>query len=187
MVFVDLAWAMEFTNALSRSEGLEECYEVSGCSTTMEEWCERMTFVGVHCRGYRLPTEAEWEYAARASAPSLPLDEAGLSRIAWYLGNSDGELHPVAQLNPNDWGLYDMLGNAWEWTMDTYWPLPTTAAVDPITFPIGNRDFTDTLQGRSLVRGGSINFGPDIVTATYRSVPGYGDEIGFRPVRTLAE
>ena len=67
---------------------------------------------------YRLPTEAEWEYAARAGTTSAaygPLDE-----IAWYGKNSDDESHPVAGKKPNAWGLYDMLGNVREWTADTF-------------------------------------------------------------------
>jgi formylglycine-generating enzyme required for sulfatase activity len=66
--------------------------------------------------GGRLPKEGEWEHAALAGAsadPYGPLDE-----IAWYEGNSGGATHPVEQKRPNDWGLYDMLGNVWEWCED---------------------------------------------------------------------
>ena len=66
---------------------------------------------------YRLPTEAEWEYAARAGTTGPP---ASLDEVAWYADNSGDESHPVGQKKPNAWGLYDMLGNVREWVEDSY-------------------------------------------------------------------
>ena len=82
---------------------------------------------------YRLPTEAEWEYAARAGAPDPP--RASLGEYAWFADNSDDESHPVGLKKPNAWGLYDMLGNVREWVDDRaayydYTPLPEVS-VDP--------------------------------------------------------
>jgi len=74
---------------------------------------------------YRLPTEAEWEYAARAGSPGLrplPAAAAALADHAWFIGNSGDEPHPVATRTPNAFGLHDMLGNAWEWVADRYAP-----------------------------------------------------------------
>jgi formylglycine-generating enzyme required for sulfatase activity len=65
---------------------------------------------------YRLPTEAEWEYAARAGESQAP----SLDEVAWYTANSEDETHPVGKKKPNAWGLYDMLGNVREWVEDQY-------------------------------------------------------------------
>ena len=70
--------------------------------------------------GMRLPSEAEWEYAARANSPAARYGEADTDAIAWYKGNSYDRSHEVAQKQPNAWQLYDMLGNVWEWTSDWY-------------------------------------------------------------------
>jgi formylglycine-generating enzyme required for sulfatase activity len=90
----------------------------------------------------RLPTEAEWEYACRAETTgafndgSLPLDEesqaAALLPLGWFEQNSDGESHPVAQLRPNRWGLYDMHGNVWEWCQDQERKYSAESCMDPI-------------------------------------------------------
>jgi formylglycine-generating enzyme required for sulfatase activity len=65
---------------------------------------------------YRLPTEAEWEYACRAGGPAVKIDKvADLKAVAWFSANSEDQTHPVAKLKPNAWGLYDMLGNVAEW------------------------------------------------------------------------
>lgn len=77
---------------------------------------------------YRLPTEAEWEYAARAGTTATP---ESLSDVAWYADNSGDETHPVGQKKPNAWGLYDMFGNVREWVSDNFARYTDAAAVDP--------------------------------------------------------
>jgi formylglycine-generating enzyme required for sulfatase activity len=104
---------------------------------------------------YRLPTEAEWEYAARAGMDSTysgPLDQ-----VAWYAANSDDETHPVGQKKPNAWGLYDVQGNVREWVADLY--SPTYYEVSPVADPAGPDPSTYAqasggFRGRGGVRGG---------------------------------
>ncbi|WP_459545208.1 formylglycine-generating enzyme family protein [Nocardia sp. X0981] len=102
--------AVRFCNALSEREGLDAAYRLDG--TEVEAVAA--------ARGYRLPTEAEWEYACRAGTGGPrygPLDDIG-----WYRGNSGDRRHAVGGKRPNGWGLYDMLGNVWEWCWDRYDP-----------------------------------------------------------------
>jgi formylglycine-generating enzyme required for sulfatase activity len=120
----------------------------------------------------RLPTEAEWEYAARAGDHNAHYGR--LEDIAWYDANSGGGTHPVAQKAPNAWGLYDMRGNVWEWVNDWFGPYSASLAIDP----------RGPLDGEYRgVRGGSWN---DIrmyvrVSVRGRFVPAYRDSaFGFR-------
>jgi sulfatase modifying factor 1 len=102
--------AVRFCNAMSRSEGLVPAYRL-GPDVEDIEWDRSAD-------GFRLPTEAEWEHACRAGTTGArygPLDE-----IAWHRGNSGERIHDVGGRQPNAWGLYDMLGNVWEWCWDTY-------------------------------------------------------------------
>ena len=78
---------------------------------------------------YRLPTEAEWEYAARSGTQGDAVD--ALDARAWYENNSGNEPHPVGRKQPNPWGLYDMQGNVWEWCQDWAGDYPAKALIDP--------------------------------------------------------
>ncbi|MEU6557158.1 SUMF1/EgtB/PvdO family nonheme iron enzyme [Streptomyces sp. NPDC046915] len=102
--------AVRFCNALSRREGLTPVYHLNG-EVEAVHW-------NASADGYRLPTEAEWEHACRAGTTGPRHGQ--LDEIAWYQGNSNGQIHPVGVKEPNPWGLYDMLGNVWNWCWDVY-------------------------------------------------------------------
>lgn len=120
--------AVKFCNALSAKEGLTSFYRIEGDKVSAPDW---------KGAGYRLPTEAEWEYACRAGpggtgAYSFGDDATQLDRHAWYDGNSGRTTHPVGQKAPNAFGLYDMHGNVYEWCWDGFAPYDAKAAVDPV-------------------------------------------------------
>ena len=125
--------------------------------------------------GFRLPTEAEWEYSCRAgdTSPRYGL----LDEIAWYGDNSKEKIHAVGQKKANAWGLYDTLGNVLEWCWDWYGPYPSdTHQVSPTTHNNGTY---------RVLRGGSYLFEGKSVRASQRAagLPTLCDiDVGFRPV-----
>ncbi|MFB6987071.1 formylglycine-generating enzyme family protein [Streptomyces sp. NPDC056304] len=112
----EVSWkdALDFCNLLSRATGLEPCYVLGDDPDGQDVVCDW------EADGYRLPSEAEWEYACRAGTSDTRYGE--LDEIAWHRGNSGGRVHDVATRTPNAWGLHDMIGNAWEWCWDVYDP-----------------------------------------------------------------
>jgi formylglycine-generating enzyme required for sulfatase activity len=107
-----ISWkdAVTFCNLLSAKAGLKLCY-------TLNPNTEEMVF-DIKAEGYRLPTEAEWEYACKATTTGIRYGEIG--DVAWYKDNSGNQTQDVGTKEPNQWGLYDMLGNVWEWCSDIY-------------------------------------------------------------------
>jgi sulfatase modifying factor 1 len=195
--------AIAFANLLSESHSppLEPCYEPLNCTGKLGEGmtCEgaKTTAPSLYeCTGYRLPTFAEWEYAARAGTltayyggdipPTTTIgdcfDLPALSEAAWYCWNSEGRTHPVGQKASNAWGLHDTLGNAAEWINDPPFGIsPQGPLVDPGASLVessmsrvrrGGLYYT----GLTGCRVGAFNW----TTATRR-----GPGLGFRLVRTL--
>ncbi|HEY1093516.1 MAG TPA: formylglycine-generating enzyme family protein [Glycomyces sp.] len=107
---VNVSWfeAVDYCNRLSVREGLTPAYAVTGDDVAWDRAAD----------GYRLPTEAEWEHACRAGTAGPRYGQ--LDEIAWYRGNSGERPHRGGEQEPNVWGLYDMLGNVWEWCWDVY-------------------------------------------------------------------
>ena len=134
------------------------------------------TNASAYCRaiGGRLATEAEWEFAARGGSAQSRYDDVG--EIAWYGANSKSTTHPVAQKKPNDYGLYDMLGNVVEWTNDWHTAAISRENIDP-KGP-GQGEF-------KVLRGGGWFDDSSVIRASYRSrieVEDFDYNIGFRCV-----
>ncbi|MBT9560299.1 MAG: formylglycine-generating enzyme family protein, partial [Myxococcales bacterium] len=155
--------AVAYANAASDAAGLPRCYDVSNA------------FAGPTCLGFRLPTEAEWEYAARAGTTGSRY--GALADIAWTASNATTS-KPVATKAANAFGLYDMLGGVREWTTDYYRAYSESPLTDPVAPTVG----TARVQ-----RGGSWFDSNAFSRATFRDasgVTGNNRTLGFRVVRT---
>lgn len=163
--------AVAYCNKLSMLEGLKKCYEVNGDAV---KWPE-----GLGCEGYRLPTEAEWEYAARADEATIYSGSNEAEEVAWFEKNSEGSTHAVKGKRANQWGLYDLSGNVTEWVWDEYETYPAGKQKNPIGPLLGSP--------QRVNRGGSWSSIARRVRAAGRSshAPGirYRD-VGFRLARS---
>jgi len=193
--------AAEYLNQRSVRDGLTPCYTISGCTGTFGEGCVQaapadnytceVSLANLSCDGWRLPTEAEWEWLARGRTATAfysgallgsDCDDSNLNAIAWYCGNGANRAHRVAQKDPNRFGLYDVLGNAAEWTFDRY---IATRPVGPSLDPTGPADGT-----QRVARGGSYsspNTGARSAARRPTSARARDTFTGFRAVRSISQ
>ncbi len=175
--------AKQYCNERSRLEGLRLCYDEKTAA-----WDCDFT-----ANGYRLPTEAEWEYACRAGADgAYDFGSADkLRQYAWFADDAGDRTHPAGQKKPNRWGLYDLYGNVSEWCEDVF--SPSYYAESPLNDPPGPPPpGHDVLR---VLRGGSWKASADMCRATYRQGQRTGDTdacfytdyCGFRCVRRVSE
>jgi len=179
--------AIAFCNGLSVKEGLKPYYNVQRLTAKKgRKPASKLVNARVSIpdgEGYRLPTEAEWEYACRAGSTtrySFGDDAASLGEFAWYRDNSVEKTHPVGQKRPNLWGLYDMHGNVWEWCGDGY-------DAGYYRQPPGADPRGPSQAASRVLRGGSWkSIGPQDARSAnrYDIAPGNRDDcLGFRVAR----
>ncbi|MCL2804850.1 MAG: SUMF1/EgtB/PvdO family nonheme iron enzyme [Treponema sp.] len=176
--------AIEFCNRLSIIEGLTPVYTITGRTPAIGYPIINATVTANWDNdGYRLPTEAEWEYACRAGTNTrwyFGETESNLVNYAWYNANSGSRTHQVGLKLPNAWGLYDMHGNVWEWCWVWYTSSYNSAG--------GNNNPKGAVSGtRRVTRGGSWINSASNTRSAYRGISYYPDyrdfNFGFRLVR----
>jgi formylglycine-generating enzyme required for sulfatase activity len=186
--------AIEFCVVLSKQEGLQPCYEISHQPAYDRESETAAVKTLPDGTGYRLPSEAEWEYCARAGASVsywFGDDESQLGEYAWFQGNSEARTHPVGEKQANPWGLFDMGGLLWEWCNDRWHTSYRGAPRDgsawlPRTGGSGRVYWGGSWCNPSLcvVRGGSWRSSARFCRCAARlsyEPGGYG-EVGFRVI-----
>ena len=190
---------------MSEKEGVKGCYEIDG---TDVRWPE-----GLDCDGWRLPTEAEWEYFSKAGSnadfatPSgqgaLPenmerrdlcsalnlSDGTSIDQIAWFCGNASDRVHRVGEKEGNRFGIHDTAGNVWEWVWDWYAPYPDGILSDPVGPSLTDKLCVKNKPGRSR-RGGSWKDDVATIRPAFRSCEDPSSKVGnvgFRLVRTAKD
>ena len=171
-----ISWrdAIVWCNAASEKDGLGPVYKYNGAVVKEADTAKdgdgkaENAIIDLTADGYRLPTEAEWEFAARGGDPASEIwanvSNKNLASVAWYSDNSDGVTHDVMTKDANTFGMYDMNGNAWEWCYNAW--------------PASNQ--------RRIMRGGSYRKTAEGVTAVSKDaapVTRVYDDVGFRVVK----
>ena len=192
--FVTFWEALSYANYLSLSEGLTPCYVLENCSSDLVgtgRVCEGVSFqdengpveASYACRGYRLPTEVEWEIAARAgTSTATPMGANSSNNVdeqGWYTNNSLNRAHPVKSKAPNPWGIFDLLGNTKEWVGDIYGTYGGASVIDPTGADSGDRRVVrggSWQDGATSLRSGARSF----VSASSRSI-----DLGFRVAKSV--
>ncbi|WP_259462606.1 SUMF1/EgtB/PvdO family nonheme iron enzyme [Mesotoga sp. BH458_6_3_2_1] len=179
---INVSWwdAIAYCNWLSEEEGFAKAYDSKG---NLLDKNGDITTVPSRVEGYRLPTEAEWEYTARGGSKSKGYKYAGsdnVNDVAWYDSNSEGKTQEVGKKEPNELGIYDMSGNVWEWCTDWFGKYPDTSQTNPYS--------NDGLV--RAIRGGSWYNGKTILRVALRKssdINSLYTYLGFRICRTLFE
>ena len=158
-----------------------------------QDFCKKMPDNDNQKRQFRLPTEAEWEYACRAGSTTAYYfgdDPKELGDYAWFADNSGQRIHTVGEKNPNAWGLFDMHGNVWQWCEDYWGPYEGLDVKDPLRsvdpFAEAEADaIAWRIAGHRVLRGGAWNAGDTYCRSACRaedkqSIQGRGTPYGFR-------
>jgi len=178
---INVTWwdAIDYCNWLSEKEKIPKAYDDKG---NLLDKDGRVTTDITKVLGYRLPTEAEWEYAARGGNKSRGYQYAGSSTVgdvAWYDSNSGNKTQEIGKKAPNELGIYDMSGNVWEWCSDWYGDYSSSAQTNP---------YNSTAGSYRVVRGGSwVNYAT-LTRVAYRDIyspTGTYAYLGFRICRTV--
>jgi len=178
---INVSWndAIAYCNWLSEKEKLPKAYDNNG---NLLDKDGRVTTDPSKVVGYRLPTEAEWEYAARGGNKSKGYKYAGsdnVDDVAWYRDNSGSKTQEVGKRVPNELGIYDMSGNVWEWCSDLYGDYPNPEQTNP---------YNSTAGSYRVIRGGSWGSDATYVRVANRSSnspTGAFSDLGFRICRTV--
>lgn len=180
--------AIEYCNKLSVLQKLTPCYSLNGDTDTSKWGAKHVDWNSVVCNfdanGYRLPTEAEWEYAARGGSKNSSAMYSGnntIGVVAWYQANSSNMTHIVKTKGANELGLYDMSGNVKEWCWDCFVDYDSSNLIDPVGSDLNPR--------RRVIRGGGWSgVSEEIVSYRDSDMPGVtNNALGFRVVRGIPE